>query len=328
MFESNMNPRLKGALLGLAAFLAFSTHDVVLKVLGATYSPFQVIFFSSLFAFPLVTVLLITDKSADNLRPHHPWLVGLRTLTIATSNLCLIYAYANIPLAQAYAIIFATPLIITILAVPVLGEKVRFYRGAAVVVGLIGVIVVIRPGEADFTLGHAAALLAAFCGAVSSLIVRKIGHEERNVVLLLFPFIGFFLIAGTVMPFVYRPLPMEHLGMQGLAAILSVAGLICMILAYKAAEAALVAPMQYSQIVWATLYGILLFNEFPDTVTVIGAGIIISSGLFIIFRETRANTSANMPVLNARTRMIANLREPSRDDEKIDGHARDDRAMG
>ena len=293
---------LRGALLALAAFGIFATHDVAVKVLGAQYSAFQVVFFSVLLGFPIVTVMLMHDRTDGNLIPKHPWWTLLRTVSVVITASSAFYAFSALPLAQTYAILFASPLLITVLAIPILGEKVGLRRMAAVVAGLIGVIVVLRPGDAALGLGHLAALTAAVAGALASIIVRKIGQDERSAVLLLYPMMGNFVVLGCLMPLVYKPMPVEHLGLLALIAALAYIGSLLVIVAYRYGEAMIVAPMQYSQMLWAAVYGAVFFGETPDAYTVIGATIIIASGLYIVLREGTSRASATQPVLQSRSR--------------------------
>lgn len=293
---------ISGAFYALFAFAVFATHDAVIKYLGGSYSPFQMIFFSTLFSFPLVTFMLMRDKTSGNLRPVHPWWTGLRTICSTINVMCAFYAFTVLPLAQVYAILFATPLLITMLSIPVLGERVGPHRWGAVVVGLIGVFIVLRPGSTDLTLGHAAALTCACVGGLASIIVRKVGREERTVVLMLYPLVANFVIMGSLMTFTYKPLPINDLGGIGALSVLGFTGGVFLIIAYKASEAAIVAPMQYSQIIWATIFGFLLFGETIDMATVLGASVIIMSGLYIVFRESKGGTSENTPVLRTRSR--------------------------
>ncbi|RMH38841.1 MAG: EamA/RhaT family transporter, partial [Alphaproteobacteria bacterium] len=115
---------LRGVLYALAAFAIFATHDAIIKTLGQGYSPIQLIFFSTLFGFPLVTLMLMHDPTRGNLRPVHPVWVGIRTAATVGASLCVFYAFSVLPLAQTYAILFTMPLIITVLAVPMLGERI------------------------------------------------------------------------------------------------------------------------------------------------------------------------------------------------------------
>ncbi|WP_108484838.1 DMT family transporter [Oceaniglobus ichthyenteri] len=292
---------ITGALLSLLAFGVFATHDVVVKVLGSHYAPFQIIFFSVLFSFPLATLMLMRDKTSGTLRPVHPWWTALRTLAAVMTGFSAFYAFSVLPLAQTYAILFASPMLITILSIPVLKEKVGAHRWAAILLGLVGVFVVLRPGATELSLGHLAAITASVGSATASVIVRKIGRKERSAVLMLYPMVANFVVMACILPFVYRPMPLEHLGLVGvISAFGFIAGLLT-IAAYRAGDAAIVAPMQYSQILWAAGYGILFFDETPDTFTLIGAGIIIASGLYIVLRETTRGVSRNTPVLENRS---------------------------
>ncbi|MBP0483195.1 DMT family transporter [Sagittula salina] len=296
-----MSPNAKGALFALTAFGIFATHDVVIKYLGAAYSPFQVIFFSTLMSFPLVSFMLMNDQTHGNLRPVHPWWTAIRTTCAMLNGMCAFYAFSVLPLAQTYAILFAAPLLITVLSIPMLGESVGWRRGLAVGVGLIGVMVVLRPGAAPFSLGHLAALGSSIFGAMAAIIVRKVGREERSVVLLLYPMAANFLVVGALMITVYKPMPILDFGGTAAISLLGFIAGLCLIVAYKSGEAAIVAPMQYSQILWASIYGYLLFDETVDTYTVIGSGIIIGSGIYIVLRES-AKGSSKTPVLRTRTR--------------------------
>ncbi|MGZ2259360.1 DMT family transporter [Roseobacter sp. A03A-229] len=296
-----MNSNLKAALMALVAFGLFASHDVIIKVLGGGYSPVQIVFFSVLFSFPLAMLYLLRDATPGTLIPVHPWWMAARTVAAVITGFCAFYAFSVLPLAQVYAILFASPLLITILAIPILGEQVKLRRWIAVAVGLCGVLIVLRPGEAELELGHLAALVSAICGAFASIIVRKIGREERSVVIMLYPMMANFIVMAALLPLVYEPLPLADLGKLGIIAILAWTAGRFLIAAYNAGEAVIVAPMQYSQILWATFYGVLFFDEAPGTSTIIGSAIIIASGLFIVLRESKAPGS-EQPVLRTRSR--------------------------
>ena len=298
-----MSPTLRGALFSLAAFGIYATHDVVVKFLGHSYSPFQIIFFSGLLSFPVVSVLLMSDKRDMNLVPRHPWLSLLRSvLTVATGGMAF-YTFSVLPMAQCYAMFFATPLLITILSVPILGEKVGIRRAIAVAVGLCGVLIVLRPGAAPLSLGHITGLGAALTGSLTSVIVRKIGKNERSIVLMMYPMLMSVTVMGATMPFVYLPMPFTHLALTFVISLLGMSGAALVIAAYRTAPAVVVAPMQYSQILWASVYGWLLFGERINGYTALGAGVIIASGIYIVLREGTPQVSRTTPVLENRSRL-------------------------
>ena len=282
-----LSPNATGALLALAAFFVFSSHDALIKVLAATYSPVQIVFCIALFSFPLILAMVATDRASGTLLPRNPAWVWVRGLTVAGSSVCGFYAFSVLPMAQVYAILFGTPLMITLLSVPVLGEKVGWRRGLAVVVGMCGVLVVLRPGSAELSLGHLAALASAAMGAMTSVITRRIGQQERAAVLLLYAMAGNFVLMGVMMPWVYLPMPGLDLAVMIAIAAMAFTAMQLVILAYRRAEAVVVAPMQYSQIVWAVVFGTLFFQEQPDAMTLLGAAIVIASGVYIVWREAR-----------------------------------------
>jgi len=297
-----MSSNAKGAIYALLGFALFSAHDVIVKYLGGNYSTFQILFFSVLFSFPMVLTMHLRERSSQDLIPKHPWWSTLRVLATVITGISAFYAFSVLPMAQVYAFLFCMPLVITVLSIPILSEKVGIHRGGAVIVGLIGVMIVLRPGSTEFTLGHIAALTAAMFGGLGSLIVRKIGKDERNIVLLLYPMFASLLLMGALMPPSYVPLKLLDLGALALMAILASTAQLCIILAYKSGEAAVVAPMHYSQMIWAIIYGFFIFQEWPDAMTLIGSLVIIASGSYVVFRESRKKVSQNTPVLRNRSR--------------------------
>lgn len=293
---------LRGALLALVAFGLYATHDAFIKSLGGVFPPFQIVFFSVLLSFPLVTLMLMRDATKATLIPVHPWWTALRTLSAVITAGSAFYAFGVLPLAQVYAILFASPILITILSIPILGERVGVHRWAAVVIGLIGVIVVLRPGAAPLGPGHAAALTASVGSALTAVVIRKIGRDERSAVLLLYPMMANVVVMGTILPFVFVPIDGTQFSMFAAIAALGFVGGLCIIAAYKSADAAIVAPMQYSQILWAAAYGVVFFDELPDLWTWVGAAIVIASGLYIVLRESLAGISRSTPVTGTRSR--------------------------
>jgi len=302
-FQNPDNPHnLRAVGFSLASFALFATHDAVIKFLGETYAPFQIIFFSSLLGFPLAMVWLMRDRSAATLIPVHPWWLTLRVVMGVVTAACAFYAFSVLPLAQVYVFLFASPFLITILSIPILGERVGAHRWTAVALGFLGVIVALRPGNADLGLGHLAGITAAVTSAFASIITRRIGKEERSHVMVLYPMTANVLVMGALLPFVYKPMPVEHLGLLALMAVLGFTALNLIVAAYRTGEAAIVAPMQYSQIFWGASYGALLFGDWPDGWTWAGVAIIIASGLYVVFREATAGTSREAPVSTTKAR--------------------------
>jgi len=288
------------ALLG---FAVFSLHDALIKSIQQL-AVFQIAFFVVLFSFVPFSVMLAVDKRERSLRPHNPGMVALRCLFGLSSMLCGFYAFTHLQLSEAYSLIFSAPIIVTLLAIPILGEKIHLIRWFAIMLGMVGVIIVLRPGNADISLGHLAGVAAAFSIACTSIVTRKIGASEHSTTLVLYPMLTNVIICGIATLFVYQPVAGQTLLKLSAVGILSAIGQMLMVTAYRSTEAQFIAPMQYSQMLWALLYGALVFNESVDSTVLAGSAIIVLSGLLFIWRELTA--SIVKPVLRTR-----NLRMPS-----------------
>jgi S-adenosylmethionine uptake transporter len=247
-------------------------------------------------------MVLMRDRVAATLRPRHPGWMAVRTGAVMVSALAGFHAFSVLPLAQTYAILFATPLLVTVLAVPLLGETVRLRRALAVLVGLGGVLIVLRPGAVPLNAGHLAALAAACGSALTAVVSRKVGGAERAAVMALYPMMANVVVMGAILPFVYQPMPLADLARLAFVALCALVAMLLVIQAYRLAEAVIVAPMQYSQILWAVLFGVLFFDEVPSPWTFAGASVVIASGCYIVLREARVDVSQTRPVLSSRAR--------------------------
>ena len=279
---------LKGAALGLSAMALFACADVTIKFLGTGYSPFQIIFFSCLMLVPLLAAMAMADPVPGSLRPLQPKLMALRCAVVVVNGVLTTYAFASLPLAQCYAIFFTMPIFITLLSAVALRERIDLLRGGAVLVGLLGVVVALDPDGAALQWGHAAALLGALFGAANYVMIRKSGGQERTVVMILYPIMAQLLVAAVVLPLVFVPMPGRDLALTGFMAVASFGGYLLIIAAYRRAPGIVVAPMQYSQILWAAILGALLFGESMSVRTIFGVALIMASGVVIVARQDRA----------------------------------------
>lgn len=286
---------LRGALLALLGYLIFSTHDAIVKSLD-DYSVLQTIFFAMLFGYVPFSLARITDKRLTTLRPHNPTLVILRSILIVAGMCFAFIGFSLLPMVQVYVLLFTTPVIISLLAIPFLGEKIHFQRWMAIILGLVGVIIVLRPTPNSLEWGHIFALISAFCGAGGAIIARKIGHTENSATLILFPLVLNVIVTGFTLYFIYKPMPLHDLALMFTVGVLGLLGQLLILNSYRLAPAAFVAPMQYSQLIWAVLFGAVFFNESIDKWVIIGSIITITSGMIIIWRETVA--SKNQPNLS------------------------------
>lgn len=279
------NTHLSGALFGIAAMALYCLYDVTIKFFGPSYSPMQVLFCAGLVFVPLILVQLrLSGRLA--LRPVFPGLTVARVVVSLLNATIGAYAFSVLPLAECYAVFFLMPLMISALAVPTLGEPMDLPRSLAIAAGFAGVLIALQPGgETELGLGHLAAFIAAALGAVNYIILRKVGGVESPGVLMLYPAVAQLLALALVMPVVWVPMPAVHWALTCLMGLALFGGSFLIILAYRNAPAIIVAPMQYSQIIWAAAFGWLLFDETMTVSMIAGIAIIIASGLFILGRS-------------------------------------------
>lgn len=281
-----MSPTIKGVLLGLAGFGLFSVADATIKFLGGSYHPVQIVAFAGLFTLPLIGLLWLTSR--PSLMPRHPWLMLIRTLALIANSLLVTYAFTAMPLAEAYAIFFTLPLVLTLAAWPVLGDRVDAMGGVAVVLGLIGVILALNPGRVAFDIAHLAAVAGMLMAVVHYLIVRKVGEAESSVVMLFWPILATTVTAMALLPGRYLPMPAADIATLAGVSVTGMGGTLLMFAAYRAAPPVVVAPTQYSQIVFAALFGALFFDEPMTADTAIGMVVIAVAGILVLARQDRS----------------------------------------
>lgn len=275
----------------MMAFAIMSSHDALIKFLGGTYAVPQIVFFNAVFGVPLL-LLSMRLEGNTSLIPRHPWWVAARTLAHIAAVLGTFYAFSVLKLTEVYAVVFAAPFVITALSIPILGERVGPKRWIAIGVGLIGVYLVLRPtGDGDY-IGYIAAVIGMLGGATISLIMRRIGGDEANSVMMFYPMVVNVILMGATLPWLYQPMPVSDLGVNILTALMGFGAMTCLYIAYRKAPAAIVAPTQYTQIVWAAVFGFFFFDESIDPPTALGALIIIAAGAFVMSGHRKQSDSS------------------------------------
>ena len=278
-----------GILLFLAALGFITVIDTGAKYMTADLPPLVLVWGYFLGIFASVCVLALTKVS------HLPQEISSRRLVLHFGRAGLLVASISfafialrfMTLADITAISFTAPLFITVLAVPFLGEKVDRARWLAVLIGLAGVLIVVRPGSGLLSWGSLLPLLTALTFAGFQIVTRLIATTENTFATLFYT--GFFglIWSSLALPFVWQsPLTWHWLAffLQGA---LGVAAHLCMIKAFSLAEASLLAPFNYSKLLWATVAGYIVFGNVPTWNTLAGAAVIALAGLFIVMHERR-----------------------------------------
>jgi S-adenosylmethionine uptake transporter len=276
--------------IGIAfiAFLTLSTADALTKLLSQRYSVFELAVVDAVVALAVVLPILIREGGVASLKPRRPGVVILRCAFGAGSLMLCFLAFAAIPLAQGYSIAFLTPLAVTALAAPLLGEHVGWRQWLAVVIGFAAVMVILRPDFNGVGIGQFYMLASAALFALSMLVLRRIAKTETSGALLLVYFAMLFLIALPVAIAHWSMPSAADLGLMVLLGAGSGIGNLLLIVAFRYAAAALVSSFMYSQLIWGTIFGAILFNDLPDLITIGGAAIIMLCGIYTLTHASRA----------------------------------------
>ena len=283
---------LAGIALMITGIASFAVMDAIVKWLTADYPVPQVIALRSWFGLPFLLWLAMREGGLPALRTRRPLVHSGRFLLVLLLSLGFFYALSKMKLADAIAIAFAAPIIITALSVPLLRESVGLRRWIAIVVGFAGVLIILRPGSGVFEWAALAALGSAVVYALLMITTRAYKSTESSASLMLYPQLGISLCGLLMVAFFWVTPSAADLGLFALAGFFGSIGVLCLTHAFRLAPAAAIAPFEYTALLWATLLGYLLWDELPDGVPLLGASIVIASGLYIIYREARkAGTS-------------------------------------
>ena len=282
-------------LLMLLSVLLFSLMDAGLKTLSSHYPAVQVATLRALSSLPLVLAWALWSVGWRPLVRVRWALHLLRGVLGVVMMASFVYALARLPLSTAYSIFFVAPLLITALSVPILGERVGPRRWAAIAIGLLGVLVVLRPtGAGMLTTAGFAVLLAALGYAVSAITVRVLARTDTTQAITFWLLALMALGAGALAWPQWVPLRAEHAWIIGGIGIAGAIGQYAITEAFRLGEASLIAPLEYTALIWGVALDLALWGVLPDAVTWVGAAIIIVSGLYLIRRE-RVHAEAGKP---------------------------------
>lgn len=285
---------IRGLILVILSMACFSLSDASAKLLNHSLPPLEIAWLRYV-VFSLLLVPSLVRSKASILKTTRPALQILRGFGMLGSAIFFIMAIRSLPLADATATGFVSPLFITALSIVFLGEQVGVRRWAAVIIGLMGVLIVVRPGGASFQLASLLPILSAMSWAIAIIITRKMsGNEGMPTVLVYSSFTGL-AVLSIIAPFSAVMPTWSDLSIGLFIGLISTLAQWLIIEAYRHGDASLLAPFSYCQLVWSSLLG-LLFGDFPDYWTLFGASIIIASGLYTAQRERIRARRTTAPV--------------------------------
>lgn len=289
------NPRtLIGVGLMLSAMAILPFLDVVAKTLGNQGMPvIQIVWARMAFGAALTLPFVLRLGGLAAIRPDRPWYHSLRAALLMAATFFFFFALKFLPIADALAIFFVQPLIVTALSPLVLREHVGPRRWAAVGIGFIGTLIIIRPGLTEVNPGTFLALAAGTCLALYFLMTRRIAGQTHAVFTTFHTSLIGTVLASAITLFFWQPPSLPQWGLLFLIGLIATVGHFLIVRAYDHAEASLLAPLAYTEMVMATLAGWWFFGDFPDLWTFVGVAILISCAIYISVRE-----GARKPPLN------------------------------
>ena len=286
---------LTAILLVCAATLCFATLDSMIKYLSQMY-PVSVLVWARWSVQTLVIVLWLAPQVGLGLLRTRSLTAQLfRGAILVSSSLCFMSALKTLPLAEATALNYSTPALVTVMAVVFLDEKMTPVRVAFVIAGLVGMLLIVRPGSGLFQGAALFAIGAAWFYATFQVVTRKLAHEDWRTLLFYPAFFGT-VAMSFVVPFIDWPdtIRWEHAAMIVLAGLIGTLGHYLFLRAFQLASASAITPFTYMQLIWATLIGWAAFGSFPDFWTLVGMAVIAGSGLFITLHERRKARAATV----------------------------------
>ena len=272
------------------AMMIFSATDGAAKYLSADIAPQQIIFLRYVVVSVLILLFCICRGQRNLLKTAQPKLQILRGLCLAVCSLIFVFALKHLPLELCAAISFVSPLFVTALSILFLGERVGLRRWIAVLIGLLSVLMILRPGGVSFQLAMLLPLGSSLCWAMALILTRLMRDSEQALTVLAWSsLVGVVAVSPLVWPVWQMPNSSQWMILI-LLGVFNGLGQYLVIRAFMRASASLLAPFSYSIIIWSMLIGLIVFNSFPDGITLIGTAILIAAGLYIWYREKVTNT--------------------------------------
>ncbi len=283
---------MQGILLMCAGVACLSANDAIAKALTVGYSPLQILFLRNVTALPFTVLIAVLMGGRSALRSHRPVAHLLRGALWVGATMMFFTSFIHLELAEATALIFVAPFFITLISALFLGEGVGWRRWLAVLAGFIGVLVIIRPGGAAFQPISLLPVATALVYALLMLSARWVDRRESVWTLLVYLTGAGALLSAVIVAPVWIPVRQEDFWLFAGIAFFGAAGITMMTQAFRLAPAVAVAPLDYTGLLWATLFGWLIWRESPDAMTMLGAAIIVASGVVTILREKRQGAEA------------------------------------
>jgi drug/metabolite transporter (DMT)-like permease len=270
----------------LMAVAAFSGMDALLKLFSEHYPPMEIAFLRGLASLPFMALPALIKGRYRDLKPGRPWMHLLRGVLMVVMLGGFIYAVRTLSLANAYSIFLAEPLIVTALSVPLLGDRVGWRNWVAIAIGLIGVVIILRPSASGLvTLGALAAFVSATAYALSMIALRVISRTDTTTSVIVWTVGSMTLMTGLVAVPGWVPLAREHWMWLAALGVFGAVGQHLLTEAFRSAPPSVVAPFEYTALLWGMVIDWVVWGVLPTARVYVGGCIVIASGLYLIWRE-------------------------------------------
>jgi len=281
---------LTGAVLMMASMAAFVLNDTLMKLMAGEVPLFQILFLRGILTSIAVGVICWRMNALRLSLPRRDaLLVACRTVAEIGAAYFFLTALFNMPIANLMAILQAAPLAITLFAALLFAEPVGWRRLVAILVGFVGVMLIVRPGTEGFTIYSLYGLGAVACITLRDLATRRLSPETPSMLVTLLTSVAVMVVFGLAsLGADWQPMTARHNWLTIGAAVFVIGGYLFSIMVMRVGEISYVAPFRYSGLVFALILGYLVFGDWPDMLTFLGAGIVVASGLFTLYREARA----------------------------------------
>lgn len=288
---------MRGALVMVCAMCAFTINDAFVKLLGDSTPLFQIIFLRGIGCVVFLALLCYATGQLQWQQPRKDWhLILWRTAGELGATYCFLQALFHMPIANVSAILQVLPLSVSLAAALFLGEPLGWRRMVAIAIGFCGVLLIVQPGGSDFTAHSSYALGAVVFVTLRDLAVRKMGQDVPTLFVALIAAVAVTVLGGVGAFFgEWQPLQKPDMWQLGGATTFLILGYITSVSSMRFGDISFVAPFRYTSLVVALILGVLVFGEWPNGLALVGAGIVVATGLFTLYRETKVRGVAGTP---------------------------------
>jgi len=292
-FPSGQIATLKGMGCMAAGALLLATQDAITKWLIVDFHAGEIMFYRGLWAFPVLGVLIFVNGGVSTLRLYNAQAVWWRGLVACLTSIFVALSFVKLPLAEAAALIFMSPIFLTAFAPLLLKEHVGFYRWLAVVLGLIGALFMIQPGTPAFNSWVVIPLIAAMCSGYRDVLTRRMGTHDSATTVMFYTSVVAVAGGALTLPFGTHWPSLHHWVLFAIGGTFVSLAHLLIVISLQLAAGAVVSPLKYLSLIWAAIIGYFVWGDIPGKFKILGAVMVIVAGLLILYRETRNKVENN-----------------------------------